>query len=151
MSMRLPILSALAAGALLAAGPPASAQPVTQHVEDARLHDLRRDHLCELRLGGFIGLTKPENTPSQADLQLLRETYAVADRIIYDSEMLAKQVGPEADKRVIDDLLPGWYAALKHGDGQPDKAAILRADLTPGLRDCIEHAQTLPRPPRSWY
>ena len=150
MSVRLPILTALAAGALLAAGPPASAQPVTQPVEDARLHYLRKDHLCELRLGGFISLTKPENSPTQADLDLMREIYEVADRIIYDSEILAKQVGPEADKRVIDELLPAWYAALKHGDGQPDKAAILRADLTPGLRDCVEHAQTLPKPPASW-
>lgn len=152
MTVRLPILSALAAGALaiLAVPAAASAQPVTQHVEDARLTYLRKDHLCELRLGGFISLTKPENNPTQADLDLMREIYALADRIIYDSAILAEQVGPEADKRVIDELLPAWYAALKHGDGQPDKAAILRADLTPGLRDCVEHAQTLSKPPASW-
>ncbi|MBP7648520.1 MAG: hypothetical protein KA085_07325 [Phenylobacterium sp.] len=141
-------MSTLAAGALLAAAPPASAQPVTQHVEDARLYYLRKDHLCELRLGGFIGLTKPENNPSQADLDLMREVYAVADRIIYDAQVLAKQVGPEAAKRVVDDLLPAWYAGLKHGDGQPNKAAILRADLTPGLRDCVARGQTLADRPR---
>lgn len=152
MTVRLPILPALAAGVLvvLAAAAPASAQPVTQPVEDARLYFLRKDDLCQLRLGGFISLTKPENRPSQADLDLMDEIMSVADRIIYESEVLAQQVGPEAAKRVVDDLLPAWYAGLKHGDGQPNKAAILRADLTPGLRECIARGQTLAKPPASW-
>lgn len=146
MSVRNRSLPALAAVvlAVLAAGAPASAQPA----EDARLYYLRKDDLCQLQIGGFISLTKPENNPTQADLDLMHEIYGVADRIIYDSEVLAKQVGPEAAKRVIDGLLPAWYAALKHGDGQPDKAAILRADLTPGPRDCVDRAQTLVNRPR---
>nr|QQZ48630.1 hypothetical protein JKL49_13915 [Phenylobacterium glaciei] len=93
-------------------------------------------------------MTKPDNHPSQADLNLMDEVYQIADRVIYHGEVMAERVGPEAAKRVLDDLLPAWYAGLKHGDGQPDKAALLRADLSPGLRACVERARTLPRRPQ---
>lgn len=108
---------------------------------------LREDYLCQLQLGGFISLTKPESQPSQADLNLMDEVYQTADRIICHGEVMAGRVGPEAAKRVLDELLPAWYAGLKHGDGQPDKAALLRADLSPGLRACVERARNLPRRP----
>lgn len=149
MTARISTLSGLMAALLtLAASGPALAQPVQQPVEDARLHDLRQVNLCQLRIGGFMALTAPVNKPTQADLDLMDEVYAVADRLIYESETLAKQVGPEAEKRLNDALMVTWYEGLKHGDGQPDKAAILRADLRPGLRDCIARAQTLVDRPR---
>lgn len=150
MKARNSTLSGLVAGVLaaIAMGASASAQPVTQPVEDARLYYLRKVNLCQLQIGGFMALTEPENNPTRADLELMDEIAAVADRIIYDSEVLAKQVGPEAEKRLNDELMTAWYATLKHGDGQPNKAAILRAELTPSLRDCIARAQTLVKPPR---
>ena len=144
MTLKNPTL--LAALALLVASPTV-AQPVGLTPRDGPLYRLRQADLCQLRIGGFISLTKPENNPTQGDIDLMGQTYAVAAQIIHEGKVLAKQVGPEAEKRVLDDLLPGWYAALKHGDGQPDKAAILRADIAPGLRTCIAHAQTLPMPP----
>lgn len=133
----------LVALALLAASP-AAAQPVGLNPQDGALYRLRQADLCQLRIGGFMSLTKPENNPTQADIDLMSQAFAVADRIIYEGRVLATQVGPEAEKRVLDDVLPGWYAALKHGDGQAD---ILRADIAPDLRSCVARAQTLPKPP----
>ena len=138
-TLQLGLLVAL--GMALACTTPTLAQPASP------LEDLRQTDLCLLRVGGFVALTKAEHSPSSADLSLLKEMYQVADRLIYRSEVLISQVGEPAQDGLIADLMPGWNQSLKHGDGEPNKAAILRADLTPGLKACIQSAKSLPNRP----
>ncbi len=129
---------------------PVHAQTGANRSEDARQVYLRRDNLCLLKVGAFIELPLPKYAPTPSDLDLMDRLAAVSDRLAYDSDNLALAIGPAATKAVNDSLIAGWKPQLQHGAGQPDNTAILRAEFTPDLQDCIATALTLDKPPAGW-
>lgn len=138
----------LGLAASLAATSPGWAQGAGR--EDGRITFLRYNIVCQLEYGGFLELTKPEHSPSAADLALLNEITPLMPRIVYDGEDLARQVGPAAQKRLEGQTLVDWGMRLRLGEGRPDKAAVLRADLERGLRNCVDMGQRLVNPPPGW-
>jgi hypothetical protein len=149
--MTLRISALLGLTLTLAAAGPGLAQPTRNYSEDGRVTYLRQDDRCQAYIGAFMAVTDDEFSPSPEDKALLAGMLQMADRIIYDAHKYGEQVGADAVTDVVAQVTTDVNQRSHRFDHLPAgaaRAAALRADLTPDIRDCLDRAERLEKPPQ---
>ena len=148
MMFRIPALLSLTL-ALAVAGP-GLAQSTRNYSEDGRVTYLRRDDRCQAYIGAFMAVSADAYSPSEEDKALLAEMLRMTDRIIYDAHKYGEQVGADAVTDVVAQVTTDVNQRSHRFDNLPAgaaRAAALRADLTPDIRECLARAELLEKPP----
>jgi hypothetical protein len=122
----------------------AQAQPA----ESADIGELRAIDDCLLYVGTFIATMKDEHNPSADDRVVFNEVMSVADRLIYASEQLTEAVGADVQARIVGEQHAILQTRLAARTGDPNVAALLRADFTPDMRACAVRGMSLEIPPK---
>ncbi|WP_304186799.1 hypothetical protein [Phenylobacterium aquaticum] len=144
------LMTLLGLSMALAAAGDAHAQSIPKYGEDARIGYLRQDDRCQGYIGAFMAVTEDRLSPSAEDQALMARMLQFTDRIVYEAHKYAEQVGSDAVTDVVTHVTTEINQLAHKYDNLPEgavRAAALRADIAPVIRDCLDRALVMDKPP----